>query len=546
MSLFIRPAARIKKARAGNAEEVLQKLQSYLDDNMEEPIEILCGFWEDQQNAITYQELREAVKAGALNESLFQIWSQDYSVLVRGRLSGLWENAMKAGSMSQPVMQGRNFEFNMQMPGIMNWISRRGAEFVTSVSSEQKQAIQALLVKKMTERHTVDELARLIRPCIGLTKGQAQANVKYYDNIVATLKKEHPRMKTESIQRKAQDAALKYAERQHRQRAMTIAQTESAFAYNRGADEGIRQAQEQGLMGEVIKRWCTSGDHNVCGTCQGLEGVEVGMEKGFHFRGQQLFAGQNLLPPAHPRCACAVEYIETSSAATHAAVLSNVPDSSLLGEEREFLSPQPEEAQEYKEVKIDSTDVRSDTKSGIVISSQRVTTAENAVYVSENVNLSRRTLHKVDTSITEAAAVLGIKDVGKLPPVVIAAVTEMNLGTLASYVPYTNVIFINEYIADRKVLLDSQAGFASSKNAIATYVHELIHWMDAEQYRVKNGMVDKDYIPKLRSKHKKSIDKLVKNGYNIYGISSYASIKMQTGEYDEVYTEYRVKQFLGE
>ena len=56
MSLLIRPAARIKKAKAGNAEEVLEKLQSYLDDNMEEPVEILCGFWEDQQNTIRKQE----------------------------------------------------------------------------------------------------------------------------------------------------------------------------------------------------------------------------------------------------------------------------------------------------------------------------------------------------------------------------------------------------------------------------------------------------------------------------------------------------------
>ncbi len=173
-------------------------------------------------------------------------------------------------------------------------------------------------------------------------------------------------------------------------------------------------------MGEVIKRWCTSGDHNVCATCQGLEGVEVGMDKGFQFKGRQLFAGQNLLPPAHPRCACAVEYIETSSATNRAEPPSNVSDSPLLGEEREFLSPQPEESQEYKEVKIDITDVRNDTKSGIVISSQRVTTAENMVYVSKNVNLSRRTLHKVDTSVTEAAAVLGMKDTNKLPPVVIA------------------------------------------------------------------------------------------------------------------------------
>ena len=34
------------------------------------------------------------------------------------------------------------------------------------------------------------------------------------------------------------------------------------------------------------------------------------MDEGFPFKGRSLFPGQNLLPPAHPRCACAVEYIE--------------------------------------------------------------------------------------------------------------------------------------------------------------------------------------------------------------------------------------------
>ena len=98
--------------------------------------------------------------------------------------------------------------------------------------------MEALLTKKMVDGHTVDELSRMIRPYIGLTEGQAKANARFYDNIVETLRKEHPRMKEESVQRKAREAAMKYAERKHRYRAMTIAQTESAFAYNRGADEG--------------------------------------------------------------------------------------------------------------------------------------------------------------------------------------------------------------------------------------------------------------------------------------------------------------------
>ena len=117
----------------------------------------------------------------------------------------------------------------------MTWIQQRGAEFITASSTEQRDAIKALLAQSVRERHSVDELARLIRPCIGLTEPQAKANIRYYENITSSLRKQHPKMKAETIQRRAREAASKYAEKQHRQRAMTIAQTEMATSYNKGA-----------------------------------------------------------------------------------------------------------------------------------------------------------------------------------------------------------------------------------------------------------------------------------------------------------------------
>lgn len=224
----------------------------------------------------------------------------------------MWTKAIEAGVKGQPILDNLAFEFNTQTPGLLKWINERGAQLVTACTQEQKEAIAALLTKKMREQHTVDELSRFIRPCIGLTKGDAKAVAKLYDSIIENLKKEHPRMKPESMQKKALDAACKYAERKHRQRAMTIARTESAFAYNRGADAGVRQAQEQGYLGTVKKRWSTSGDDRVCSICQALEGMEIEMEKGFPFKGRMLFPGQDLLPPAHPNCGCAVEYIEVA------------------------------------------------------------------------------------------------------------------------------------------------------------------------------------------------------------------------------------------
>lgn len=310
MAILIRPAKRVRKVKSKNAQLILDRIQSYLKGNTEEPVRLLCGFWQDQQDAITYQEIREAVVAGAISEQTFREWTQDYSVLASSKMKEVWEKAMKGGSVSQPLMDGLPFEFNTQTPGVLRWITERGADFVTACTNEQKKAMAALLSKKMVEEHTVDELAKLIRPCIGLTEGQAKANAKFYDNIVATMRKEHPRMKLESIRKKALEASTKYAERQHRQRAFDIAQTEMAFAYNKGADEGIRQARQQSLIGTTRKRWSTSGDDGVCELCNSLDGVEIEMDEEFAIKGRVLFSGHHRLPPAHPRCACAVEYIE--------------------------------------------------------------------------------------------------------------------------------------------------------------------------------------------------------------------------------------------
>lgn len=313
MSILIRPPGKVKKAKkkSKTAKEILQRLQDFLNAESEEPVEILYRFWRDQQNAITYKELRELVQSGEFTQEQWKEWQQDYSTLVASKLDQMWQKAMKAGISGQTIFDSfESFELDMQAPGVVNWIKERGSAFVTASTEEQKKAINYLLTKKIVEHHTVEELARMIRPCIGLTKQDAESVMRQYDALKKNLREQHPRMKAESIQRKALDAAQKYAERKHRQRAITIAQTELAFAYNRGADQGVRQAQEQGLLGKTIKRWITSGDYSVCSICAELDGTEIEMDDNFNFGGRILFAGHKMLPPAHPRCACAVEYVE--------------------------------------------------------------------------------------------------------------------------------------------------------------------------------------------------------------------------------------------
>ncbi|MFR7991075.1 MAG: phage minor head protein [Anaerovoracaceae bacterium] len=236
-------------------------------------------------------------------------WSKDYSSFVSETLEPMWLEAIVAGQLSNAILdeiRGKEFEFDATDEGIRNWIKDRGSEFVTNAVQEQKKAIQRLTMKAVREELSPNELARVIRPCIGLTERQAQANLKYYSHIKEQLRKDHPRMKEENIVRRARDRALKYAEKQHRYRAETIAQTELAEAYNAGAHQGIKQAQERGYIGHVKKVWVTARQDNVCKYCEAVEGVSKEMDEYFDV-GK---CGRVLIPPAHPRCRCVVKYVE--------------------------------------------------------------------------------------------------------------------------------------------------------------------------------------------------------------------------------------------
>lgn len=313
MGWKIMPAGRVRKAaRTKDAKAILDRLRTYLDEKSWEPIRILHGFWQNQQKAITYQELRELVRQGYLDEVTARLWQQDYSMLVKTQMPKIWGSAMIAGSVSQPVMESilPAFELNMQTPGVVRWIRSRGAALVTVSTQTQKDAISLLLEEKIRQKYTVDELARLIRPTIGLYRQQTAAVERYYDKMVQSLTKDHPRTKPQVIRQRALTQATKYAERLHRQRAITIAQTEMAFAYNFGADEGIRQAQADFLIGKVEKRWCTSGDDRVCPECSALDGRQIGMDELFFSGNRVEYDESGLYPPLHPRCACAVQYVE--------------------------------------------------------------------------------------------------------------------------------------------------------------------------------------------------------------------------------------------
>lgn len=90
-------AHRIAKAvNDRESEAVLQRLEDFLNTETPEMVRWLYSIFTDQQDAVTYRELREAVEDGY--EQAILEWQDDYARMVNEKLKPALLEAMKAGA----------------------------------------------------------------------------------------------------------------------------------------------------------------------------------------------------------------------------------------------------------------------------------------------------------------------------------------------------------------------------------------------------------------------------------------------------------------
>lgn len=295
-------------------QQILNRLDSFIDETNPKLASFLTRQWTSQQNAITYKELREAIFAGHLDQKYLAKWQQDYSRFVVNHYAPLAQQAIDSAAKTLNDAYGGTLR-DPQSGLISSFIDNRGGKLIREVSEDQYKAINTLVRQaSLTDTMTVDDLARSIRPCVGLTQRQAQATKNYYDNLIQQGYTPKQARKMQAV----------YAERMHRERALTIATTEMSFAYNSSMDELVRQRIRDGIYAPgVKKKWITGRDERVCDVCGKMDNVEVDLD--------MPFPGGVMIPPAHPRCRCSVNY-------TNITLLQEQPEQ----------PPQVEEAPEEK------------------------------------------------------------------------------------------------------------------------------------------------------------------------------------------------------
>jgi len=285
-----------------NTRDVLAVLRGYLNAKEPKVVRWLYSTWNAEREAIKYQELRNAIRDHEMPLEWILRWQTDYSRFVIEVLDPEWREAMKsaARTLGEDITEfaGRPFFFTPTGARIEEWIQTRGGELATNLFAVQREAMRAVIRHfTVTKPVSVDELSRIIRPLIGLTVRQANAVIRFMEALQAEGLPED----------KILHQVGNYAGFLHRYRAITIARTELAFAYNFGQFEAIRQAREQGFFdGDVVKVWMTAHDERVCPHCGPLDGMTVGLEE--TYPGATAAIPYTYTPPAHPRCRCTVSY----------------------------------------------------------------------------------------------------------------------------------------------------------------------------------------------------------------------------------------------
>lgn len=244
--------------------------------------------------------IRDAVREGDLSKA---VMTEDADRVIEvsevkrvgsvvGQLGEPIEDAVQEGGrLAMAEVKAPAVALDMQRPRVRRWMERHTGTLIKQVNGTSVKAIRAILKDGYAAGRHPRAMARDIRAVVGLTEPQSIAVARRRQAMVeagvpeATIEKRMSR----------------YAERLLKQRAETIARTESMTAINQGRVAMWQQLAEDGALDEDTKRqWLTADDERVCPICGPLdEHPPIPLDGSY-----QTSIGTVDHPPAHPSCRC--------------------------------------------------------------------------------------------------------------------------------------------------------------------------------------------------------------------------------------------------
>jgi len=197
-------------------------------------------------------------------------------------------------AMAESLLSSWQFENGKQE--LEQWVLRRAEMNIKSMTAAQIKVMRRELNYWAVFRNKpVERVASAIAKSVGLLPAQQEALIKLRESMRAAGVSE----------RLVKNAAERYRYYAKKQRALLIARTEIARAYQEGKRQTILKAIDNGTISGATKTWLTAEDERVCSICEPL-----GREENNPIKMNEQFSGGYDAPPAHPRCRCDVIYAE--------------------------------------------------------------------------------------------------------------------------------------------------------------------------------------------------------------------------------------------
>ena len=194
------------------------------------------------------------------------------------------------------TLPGLAVAFNVADPLVLVAIDRVVAQQITGISVTTQEAIQGIVRRAIESGQGIHAQIQEIRQLVGLTSGQAASVARYRAGLREAGTS--PERLATLVERRS--AFFR------RQRAITIARTETMNAVSAGAYERLQHAVRAGYADatRLRRHWLVAFDERTCPTCSAIPGLNpdgVGVSEPFRTPSGPVFH-----PAVHPRCRCAV------------------------------------------------------------------------------------------------------------------------------------------------------------------------------------------------------------------------------------------------
>lgn len=234
----------------------------------------------------TVEEVSSALASGSAR-ALLDLLRRIRIPSLRLAETGALEGTHAVGQLPDP--HRLELRFDVHDPNFHIAVERQGLRDIREIDDTTRQAISRIISEAYRNGWHPRTFAPAIQQTIGLTSKQTVAVTNLYRARAAV-----------AGEARALAEAERYATRLRRQRAMTIARTETIAAAIIGRIAGFEQAAQHGLF-DRSRAWLewNAIQQDPSEICFQLDGKRVRLGSTF----------DGYLPPAHPNCRCVVDLV---------------------------------------------------------------------------------------------------------------------------------------------------------------------------------------------------------------------------------------------